>query len=55
MCSSDLAALAAGAERVFAYSRLAADGPGTLSRWLAGGRAHVTGGDASDGHREAGS
>jgi ActR/RegA family two-component response regulator len=28
------AALAAGAERVYAYRKLFEDGPGTLSRWL---------------------
>jgi DNA-binding NarL/FixJ family response regulator len=30
------AALAAGAERVFAYRKLFEDGPRTLGRWLAG-------------------
>ena len=30
------AALAAGADRVFAYQKLFEDGPATLARWLAG-------------------
>jgi Xaa-Pro aminopeptidase len=38
------AALAAGASRVFAYRRLAEDGPGTLRRWLAAGAGAETGG-----------
>lgn len=47
------AALAAGAERVFAYSKLAADGPGTLSRWLAGGAATLADDDGSEASPEA--
>ena len=40
------AALAAGADRVFAYQKLFEDGPATLARWLAG---DLDGANASSG------